>query len=304
MGNPRVFVNPKSGSIKITGTVDIVDAQGNNIETTDNVKFCGCGLSQDKPYCDKSHANYVSIVTQMLEQARVNAKAVIPVGVWGKRAIEIRQRALENRIANGEKLVGVKFGGALIKSESENKSYEGIFGFLTNAMQVENSLKLGSFIAPMAEAEVVFKLGKDLDREISLDEVLEYVIELAPGIEIFDCRYGAIDAYVDDAIADNACAGAFIYGDWKAAESINLSGAEISISIDGLLNQKVPSSAIAGNPWQAIVNASKKLAEVGFKLPAGSIIFSGSATSGIPMLPGNYCVEITGLGEVKLEVIN
>ena len=55
MANPRVFVNPKSGSIKITGTVDIVDAEGNVIKTTDNVKFCGCKLTKDYPYCDGSH---------------------------------------------------------------------------------------------------------------------------------------------------------------------------------------------------------------------------------------------------------
>ena len=55
MTNPRVYVNPKSGSIKITGTVDIVDSEGNVIKTTDNVKFCGCKLTKDYPYCDGSH---------------------------------------------------------------------------------------------------------------------------------------------------------------------------------------------------------------------------------------------------------
>lgn len=304
MADSNIFQNPKSGSIKLTGQFDVVDELGNVVKSVTDPKLCGCGLSQDKPFCDKSHANYVSIVTQMLEQARINAKAVTPVGVWGRRATEIRQRSLDNRIASGEKLVGIKFGGALIKSESENKSYEGIFGFLTDAMQVKGSLKLSTLIAPMAEAEVVFKLGKDLDREITLAEAPEYVSNLATGIEIFDCRYGAIDAFVDDAVADNACAGAFAYGEWKAANSVDLLNAEISISVDGALNQEVPSSAIAGNPWQAVVNASKKLADVGFILPAGSIIFSGSATSGIAMQPGKYCVEITGLGEVKLEAIN
>ena len=58
MANPRVFVNPKSGSIKITGTVDIVDAEGNVIKTTDNVKFCGCKLTKDYPYCDGSHKSF------------------------------------------------------------------------------------------------------------------------------------------------------------------------------------------------------------------------------------------------------
>jgi CDGSH-type Zn-finger protein len=51
----KAFVNPKSGSIRITGTVDFVDADGNVTKTLENPKFCGCGLSKDKPFCDGSH---------------------------------------------------------------------------------------------------------------------------------------------------------------------------------------------------------------------------------------------------------
>jgi CDGSH-type Zn-finger protein len=53
--NLKVFVNPKSGSIRVTGVVDMVDADGNIVETLENPKFCGCGLSQEKPLCDGSH---------------------------------------------------------------------------------------------------------------------------------------------------------------------------------------------------------------------------------------------------------
>ena len=202
MSDSQVFQNPKSGSIKVTGTCQIVDVEGNVIKTVTDPKFCGCGLSQDKPFCDKSHANYVSIVTEMLELARTQVRAVIPVGVWKQRAYEIRKRLLENRLAAGEKLVGIKFGGALIKENSEEKRYEGIFGFLTDAMQVKGNLDSKTLIAPVAEAEVVFKLKKNLNSEISLEEVKNYIGEVAAGIEIFDCRYGAIDAFVDDAVAD------------------------------------------------------------------------------------------------------
>ena len=52
MSDARAFVNPKSGSIRITGTVDMVDADGNVIETIENPKFCGCGKSKEKPLCD------------------------------------------------------------------------------------------------------------------------------------------------------------------------------------------------------------------------------------------------------------
>jgi CDGSH-type Zn-finger protein len=55
MANPTIYINPLSGSIKILGAVDFVDAEGNVLETKENVKFCGCSLSKDKPWCDGSH---------------------------------------------------------------------------------------------------------------------------------------------------------------------------------------------------------------------------------------------------------
>jgi CDGSH-type Zn-finger protein len=57
--NNKVFINPKSGSIRVTGTLDIVDAEGNLIETIENPKFCGCGHSQEKPFCDGSHKGFL-----------------------------------------------------------------------------------------------------------------------------------------------------------------------------------------------------------------------------------------------------
>ena len=298
-GSSQIFQNPKSGSIKVTGNFDLVDHEGKVVKSVSDPKLCGCGLSQDKPFCDKSHANYVAIVTQALESARAQVKAIKPMGVWRARANEIRQKLLENRIANGEQLVGAKFGGALLKNDSEEKTYEGIFGYLTDAMQGTNKLNLAEYIYPIAEAEVVFKLGKDLTSEITLTDVNDYVSHLAAGIEIFDCRYGAIDPFIDDAIADNACGAGFAVGPWVEAKGVDLLSAEISIFENQELNQKVPATNIAGNPWQAVVNLSKKLAEVGAKLPVGSIIFSGSATTGIPMKPGQYQVLISGLGKVE-----
>lgn len=299
MSNSSIFQNPKSGSIKVTGSYEIVDEQGNVKKTVTDPKLCGCGLSQDKPFCDKSHANYVKTVSEALTAARISAKPISPYGVWALRANEIRNRTLENRISSGEKLVGVKFGGALLKGDSELKQYGAMFGFLTDAMQINSSLDLSTLITPIAEAEVVFKLSQDLNSEIVLDQVKDYVSEVAPGIEIFDSRYGISSPFIDDAIADNACSGAFAIGSWYAASEVSFENCEISIYQSGALNQKVPATSIAGNPWAAVVNVSKKLAEVGVILPKGSIIFSGSATNGIPMTPGKYQVAIDGLGQVE-----
>ena len=57
--NARVFINPKSGSIRITGMIDIVDSEGNVTQTVENPKFCGCGQSKEKPLCDVSHKGLI-----------------------------------------------------------------------------------------------------------------------------------------------------------------------------------------------------------------------------------------------------
>ena len=52
----RVTMRVKpNGSIRVSGTVDFVDADGNVIETKTDFSLCRCGHSKEKPYCDGSH---------------------------------------------------------------------------------------------------------------------------------------------------------------------------------------------------------------------------------------------------------
>ncbi|MBM3719678.1 MAG: CDGSH iron-sulfur domain-containing protein [Actinobacteria bacterium] len=44
-----------NGSIRVTGTVDFVDGDGNVIETKSDFSLCRCGHSKEKPMCDGSH---------------------------------------------------------------------------------------------------------------------------------------------------------------------------------------------------------------------------------------------------------
>lgn len=50
----------RDGPYKVTGTVRLVDAEGNEIDVTAHEKdgtivLCRCGHSSTKPFCDKSH---------------------------------------------------------------------------------------------------------------------------------------------------------------------------------------------------------------------------------------------------------
>lgn len=44
-----------NGSIRVVGSVEFVDEQGNVLETKTDFSLCRCGHSEDKPFCDGSH---------------------------------------------------------------------------------------------------------------------------------------------------------------------------------------------------------------------------------------------------------
>ena len=52
----------KNASVRVTGTVEIVDAEGNVVESKTDFSLCRCGASKEKPFCDGSHrdAGFVS----------------------------------------------------------------------------------------------------------------------------------------------------------------------------------------------------------------------------------------------------
>lgn len=302
MDKPSIFINPKSGSIKISGDIDLIDGEGKVVRSLTDSKLCGCGLSKNKPFCDSSHGEYVKIVATQLRNARKLVKACNLFGATPVRAREIRENELKYRLEAGEALLGVKLESALDSTKKDKPSYLNIFGYLTDAMQCVDSVPIETMIHPRAEAEVVFKLSKELATQIDLSQVLDYVSHVAAGIEILDYRFGEVEVYAEDAIADNAGATAFSYSPWVLAQTLSLDVLTAHVFINGSLVESAPLSSIQGNPWMAIVELSKVLAATGVRIPAGSILFSGSATNGVHMIAGNtYGVEIDGLGSVEIK---
>ncbi len=48
----------ENGSIRVTGTVDFVDADGNVLKTETDFSLCRCGHSANKPFCDGAHKSH------------------------------------------------------------------------------------------------------------------------------------------------------------------------------------------------------------------------------------------------------
>ncbi|CAN7533174.1 CDGSH iron-sulfur domain-containing protein [Paenibacillus sp. LjRoot153] len=44
-----------NGSLRVNGTVELVDAEGNPFEHKESFSLCRCGGSGNKPFCDGAH---------------------------------------------------------------------------------------------------------------------------------------------------------------------------------------------------------------------------------------------------------
>jgi CDGSH iron-sulfur domain-containing protein 3 len=54
MSKVQIKVND-NGSLRVSGEIELVDGEGNLIETKPVFSLCRCGMSQNKPFCDGSH---------------------------------------------------------------------------------------------------------------------------------------------------------------------------------------------------------------------------------------------------------
>ncbi|MFC4965934.1 CDGSH iron-sulfur domain-containing protein [Paenibacillus sp. GCM10023248] len=50
----KIKVND-NGSLRITGAVELLDAEGNLFEHEESFSLCRCGGSKNKPFCDGTH---------------------------------------------------------------------------------------------------------------------------------------------------------------------------------------------------------------------------------------------------------
>jgi len=59
-----------NGPLRVSGEVELVDAEGNVFETKPVFYLCRCGKSSNKPFCDGSHKkeNFQSVVRAKKEE--------------------------------------------------------------------------------------------------------------------------------------------------------------------------------------------------------------------------------------------
>ncbi|HMN79838.1 MAG TPA: fumarylacetoacetate hydrolase family protein [Burkholderiaceae bacterium] len=162
------------------------------------------------------------------------------------------------------------------------------------------------FLACVVEAEIGLRLAADLDGEHGVPSraaLLDAIDVAFPAIEVADSRYRRwAEASAPAIVADLAYAGAWVRGaDCAGWRTLDLGALPVRLSLDGVPAREGHSSAVLGDPLQALARAVAEAAGHGQVLRAGTVVSTGSCTVPWPLAGGGHLQADFGpLGQVAL----
>jgi 2-oxopent-4-enoate/cis-2-oxohex-4-enoate hydratase len=166
------------------------------------------------------------------------------------------------------------------------------------------SLPFEIFCQPKGEGEIAFLLKKDLTGPgITTAQVIAATDCVLPAFEIVDSRIENWNIKIQDTIADNASAGAFVLGSpQRSIQGINLATCGMVLKKNGEIIGTGSGAATLDHPLNAVAWLANMLGSLGMSLKAGEVILSGSLSIMFPIQSGdNLEMEIEGIGKTTCQ---
>jgi 2-oxo-3-hexenedioate decarboxylase len=220
-------------------------------------------------------------------------------------AYRVQAALIANKVAHGEKIVGVKLGLTSVAKQQRMGIASPLTGWLTDGMMLEagSPLPIGDLIHPRVEPEIVFVLDKRLEGPgVTRESAMAAVGSVHAGLEVIDSRYTDFKFTLPDVVADNASSAKFVIG--QAGQrpcELDLALEACDLSVDGTVVDSATGAAVQGHPAEALALAANALAERGIALEAGWVVLTGGMTDAVFIESGQQIVaQFTHLGSVTV----
>jgi 2-keto-4-pentenoate hydratase len=206
--------------------------------------------------------------------------------------------------ASGDTIVGYKIAMTSPETMALAGASEPAFGALIASTVVTSpaAVSLSHLYQPLIEAELVFIIDEDLTRAATEEEIIRRS-RVAPAIEVPSARYrdwfGRIK--VVDLVSDNSATGLLVVGpDSVPADQLTLETIGMRLRHDGREVARGISAEVLGSPASAVAWLTRRLAERGKTLRAGSLVSSGTFTMPVRPDVGQYVADFEGIGSASV----
>lgn len=248
-------------------------------------------------------------IANILDQAAKNAQAVPQMAADNnmtlEEAYEIQRMSIQKRVERGEKITGYKLGFTSKAKMEQMGVHDLIWGILTDEMELKQgeTVNLSRWIHPRAEPEIAFRVSKDIDREITLEQLPKYIDRMASALEVIDSRYENFKFSLEDVVADNCSSTGYVIGDWQPL-STEISHLKMDLLVDDEIVESATSAAILENPLQSVVELSRLATNAGLTVKKGQTILAGAATAAVFLKPNQQIkVIVENLGSAQFKTL-
>lgn len=220
-------------------------------------------------------------------------------------AYAIQLANVDRALADGRRIVGHKVGLTSKAMQEMLGVDEPDFGVLLDDMVVEDgaTVPFGRLLQPRIEAEIGFRLGRDLEGGgVSTADALAAIDAAVPALEIIDSRIADWKIRLVDTIADNGSSAMAVLGStFTPIDGVDLRLIGVVLERNGALVEHGVGAAALGHPAACVAWLANKLAEFGQSLRAGQIVLPGALHRAVSVAPGDhYRAEYSVLGSVDV----
>jgi 2-keto-4-pentenoate hydratase len=250
------------------------------------------------------------VAAEALRQAERDKVAIAPLTeTWPDidldDAMDVQLRNVGHRRDEGAVLRGHKVGLTAKAMQEVLGVTEPDYGHLFGDMFVAEGdvVAMDRFLAPRAEIEVAFVLGRPLvGPGVTAADVVRATDCLLPSIEIVDSRIRDWKLKIQDTVADNASSGAVVLGGRPTSlHAIDPALIGAVLRKNGEIMETGCSGAVLGNPVNAVAWLANRVAAYGVELEPGHVIMPGSCVRMVPVSAGDRIrADFDGLGEVSV----
>ena len=224
------------------------------------------------------------------------------------QAYSVQNGFVADRIRTQGKIVGWKVGCTSAAIRSQFGLSQPISGrlFEKEISRDGADLPLSGYVDGAMEAELYFRLGRDLEGEVSDAQITQAIAGVGPGIEMHNYRFWYGRPTSQELIASNGLHAGFVLGREKAWSSESeVNSEEVAVVINGEVRAVARCSEImGGGPLRSLRWLVHHVAERGQRLHAGEIVIPGSATRLIRVGVGDRIeARFSGLGSCHARII-
>lgn len=205
-------------------------------------------------------------------------------------AYRIQAAVVARRVAEGACLVGHKVGVTSQAMQQQMRVEEPDSGVLLDDMVLPSGseLRRRDFLRPRVEAEIAFRLGRDLQGPaLGRDVARSAVSDVFLAVEVIDTRFTDWRIRLADSVADNASCARVVTGAVVSLDpGWDLAAEQLVLRVDGAAVACGPGRAVLGDPINPLIWLVRRLHSLGAGLRAGDLVLAGAVHASIPLRAG------------------